>query len=177
MSSTFVAGEPLQVVVQVDPTMGTTAYAAQERIPHAWNVILIGDEGEWDGVHRHVRWGPFCDHTPRELTYVVQAPSDSTEAGVFVGEISCDGFGFSTRGDSAAAPVTMLGWRPGSSANTLLLEIRASRGQTQEVQTSTNLVEWTTLTTYTNFTGQALFEVSLSTEDRVRFFRSVMHKR
>ena len=82
----------LPVSLTVTPPTGTTAYAVEDRLPEGWTIgPLIGDGGQYDAVHRTVKFGPFVDGSARTLTYEAQSSVNSQGVARFVGSVSADG--------------------------------------------------------------------------------------
>ncbi len=72
------AGEPLRttsVTTYIKPLPVTTAMALEVVVPPGWEVTSIAAHGAWDAVHRKVKWGPFLDGAPTELTFHVAHPT------------------------------------------------------------------------------------------------------
>ncbi len=57
------------VQVAVDPPPGTSAVALEVHVPRSWTPTAISEEGQWDSVHRKVKWGPFFDDRPFMVTF------------------------------------------------------------------------------------------------------------
>lgn len=66
-------GERWRITIALDPGLGATAQALEERTPVGVRWMGATDGGEWtDGV---VRWGPYLDDRARELSYEVNSAS------------------------------------------------------------------------------------------------------
>jgi hypothetical protein len=97
----YVPGEALTVVIDADPGNGTFAWAVEHAPPAGWPVSGISHSGEWDATNEMVKWGPFIDDTPRQLTYSVTPPGGSSGEHVFAGTASFDGDDLPIGGASA----------------------------------------------------------------------------
>jgi hypothetical protein len=75
------------VTVRVRPPSDATTYAVEESLPPAWRIANMGSGSLARGM---IRFGPFYDAQPRDLTYTV-TPMTNAIIGQFQGEVSCDG--------------------------------------------------------------------------------------
>jgi hypothetical protein len=62
LSGGYVAGQPLQVVIQVTPPANTQVYAVEDTPPAGWAVSGIDNGGQRDAGNGKVKWGPFFDN-------------------------------------------------------------------------------------------------------------------
>ena len=92
----------LQITITVEPPPGTSATAVAMRIPRGWTVVTMSDSGQWDEVHRKVKWGPTFGGLAQSMTLRVRwLPGDAAPvsrrsargglAGGFEGVVSFDG--------------------------------------------------------------------------------------
>ncbi|MCH7995795.1 MAG: hypothetical protein IIB57_15315, partial [Planctomycetes bacterium] len=92
----------LQIAITVEPPPGTSATAVAMRIPRGWTVVTMSDGGQWDEVHRKVKWGPTFGGLAQSMTLRVRwLPGDAAPvsrrsargglAGGFEGVVSFDG--------------------------------------------------------------------------------------
>jgi 6-phosphogluconolactonase (cycloisomerase 2 family) len=87
----YVAGQPLQVCIQVTPPANTQVYAVEDAPPAGWSVSGIDNGGQFDAGTGKVKWGPFFDNQARTLCYSVTPPPGTTGAHNFAGTLSVDG--------------------------------------------------------------------------------------
>ncbi len=59
------------VSIEVAPTVGTSAVAAELIVPTGWKVISVGEDGAVDGVNGKIKWGPYFDNATRTLTATI----------------------------------------------------------------------------------------------------------
>ena len=64
----------LRVWVDLEAPESASALALEIRIPKGWKVTTISDGGEWDGLHRKVKWGPFFEALSRTVAFSVLRP-------------------------------------------------------------------------------------------------------
>jgi hypothetical protein len=95
---TAMVGESVAITLRVNPTPDTLVYAVEEIVPEGLEVSGISDEGAFDVGAGSVKWGPFFDGSPRELSYSVQL--DDLEPGElrFDGTVSIGGTSFEVGG-------------------------------------------------------------------------------
>jgi hypothetical protein len=62
-------------------------------------VSSISDGGQWDSVNLKIKWGPFFDATPRNLTYKATPPAGESGIKYFNGTASFDGINVTITGD------------------------------------------------------------------------------
>ena len=91
------------VSITLEPATGTSAVAVEDRPPTGWTVSSISDGGYWDAVYQKVKWGPFFEPFPDEVSYEVTAPAGATGQYCFTGVISLDGANTPTCGDACIA--------------------------------------------------------------------------
>ncbi len=75
------------VVILVTPMTNAVVYAVEDRPPVGWSVSNISNGGTYDSSTGKVKWGPFFDHDPRDLSYEVLPQGAS---GDFLGWVSID---------------------------------------------------------------------------------------
>jgi hypothetical protein len=88
----YAPGDPVTVAVRTELDASTQVHAVEDAPPDGWVVGQIGNGGVFDVINGKVKWGPFFDHQPRELTYVATAPAGESGARTFLGTLSSDGF-------------------------------------------------------------------------------------
>lgn len=87
----YIPGEPFTVSIQVYPDSGATNWSVEDSPQYGWTITQINEDGIWDSVNLKVKWGPFFDSTPRDLTYQVTAPVNANGEALFEGTYSSDG--------------------------------------------------------------------------------------
>jgi outer membrane protein assembly factor BamB len=86
------------IVLTVNPPPGVAYYVVEDMPPAGWSVTQISADGTYDPNLNVVRFGPFLDDTPRQLTYDVVPPIGENGVQFFVGRVLADGFEFATGG-------------------------------------------------------------------------------
>lgn len=102
----YVPGTPFPVALIVEPPRHGAAHAVEDQPPTGWEVSRISHDGVFDATHGKVKWGPFTDHRPRTLTYLVTPPSAATGPHEFQGTGSLDGKSYPTLGDVRIEPAS-----------------------------------------------------------------------
>ncbi|MHC1765482.1 MAG: hypothetical protein AB9869_14470 [Verrucomicrobiia bacterium] len=142
------------MTVLAKPGPGVFSYAVEEQVPPGVQVTNVTEGGEYDLQSRLVRWGPFFDAEPRTLSYSVVCSEPSMTV---AGRISMDGASVATEGpDVTRAGVRLLSVKA-LPAGKLELDLGMADGRSYAIQTSTNLLDWTTLSTLTNDSGVLRF--------------------
>jgi hypothetical protein len=101
----YVPGVAFRVELKADPPAGTDAYAVEDHPPTNWTVSEISHEGVFDPVTGKVKFGPFFDHEPRTLAYMVTPPDDASGPRHFEGDSSANGAVYPILGDSIIGSV------------------------------------------------------------------------
>ena len=73
-------GVPLPVVLALRPAPFVAVQAVEERLEPGWTPQDVGDGGVWDPATGRIRWGPFFDALPRDLTFAVTPPDGASVA-------------------------------------------------------------------------------------------------
>ncbi len=60
------------VQITVDSPPGTSAVAVAMWIPRGWTVVTMSDGGQWDEIHRKVKWGPTFGDLAQSMTLRVR---------------------------------------------------------------------------------------------------------
>ena len=81
----------LKISILIDPPAGTSAAALDLRIPKGWVVSGASDGGNWDRLHRKVKWGPFFGDQPRTVTVKVDGVRRRVHQHGLTGTVSFDG--------------------------------------------------------------------------------------
>ncbi len=81
----------LVLPITVSAPVGASVMALEYSVPRGWKVLAISDEGQWDGVHRKVKWGPFFTDLSRTVTFTARALRRPAPIEGFWGTVSIDG--------------------------------------------------------------------------------------
>jgi hypothetical protein len=81
----YLPGQPLEVHLAVRPGSSVLAWALQETIPDGWSPAPSLTEASFDARTRTLKWGPFLDPAPRNLTYQLLPGADSRSNAEFSG--------------------------------------------------------------------------------------------
>ncbi len=81
----------LTVSITVEGLLGASAVSVAYGIPEGWEVLDISDAGQWDAIHRKVKWGPFLDNLSRTVTFTARALTEDARMDGFSGivPVSC----------------------------------------------------------------------------------------
>ncbi|HVV71080.1 MAG TPA: hypothetical protein VHI52_06200 [Verrucomicrobiae bacterium] len=171
----FTPGVPLTVTETVTCDAGIGAYAIEEQPPVGWQVSNISNGGTVDPVNGKVKWGLFLDHTSRVLSYMVTPPAGAAMDGNFAGQGGFDGQLVAIGGPNQTGPPSgvrlVSGFVPGRGFK---LDLTGEPGTSQTIEASTNLVDWTTLTTV-KLDGSGVGQIldDSATNFPQRFYRSL----
>lgn len=147
----YQASALLPVGIHVEPVAGTLAFAVEEVPPEGWIVRNISHQGRMDKVNRKIKWGPFYDTEPRELTYELVPLSGTKSAANFSGMASFDGSKLETSGAWTSLPpgivphVEITGVR--RDVDTIVLELTGQPGRSYVLESSRDLQSWAELGT------------------------------
>ena len=83
-------GRSVTVILSALPATNVVVYAIEDEPPAGWQVNRVNDGGFYDPVRRKVKWGPFFDHVPRDVSYSVQGPSNASGLATFSGTAAFD---------------------------------------------------------------------------------------
>jgi hypothetical protein len=148
----FIITEPFTVTFHVTPSAGISVYAAEDQIgypgypadsPTGLQVTNISHNGEYNSNGRQIRWGPFFDNQPRELSYQVVMPYTPPRLLHFTGTVSFDGTGVPVAGKREAEAGSRLSLLPRQTNDPIQLQLLGSG--TYRIEASTNLIDWTTV--------------------------------
>lgn len=97
----FYAGAKMRVTLSAKPPEAGTAYALEDQPPAGWVVGELSEGGLYDRENHKVKFGPFFDHTSRELSYEITPPLlVQASANAFSGVGSVEGVSSPIVGDS-----------------------------------------------------------------------------
>jgi len=85
LPSAYSPGETMPVTLSATPAASVSFYSVEETPPSGWQVGPVSDNGYYDSTNNKVRFGPFSDGLPRQLTYQVIPPFGDTGRKVFAG--------------------------------------------------------------------------------------------
>ena len=169
-------GEPLSILLVATPAAEVRVYAVEDQPPTGWTVGSVSHGGTVDPLRGKVKWGPFFDPLPRELSYQLVAPGEAMDVTGLTGGAAFDGEVAEATGPRAIYPagtdlrpsLSNLRWDGGTgSAMTL-------RGLTNEIyviEASVNLIDWEPLTTLTNTLGTLEYQDATAVEIPARAYR------
>ena len=144
--SAFTTGDLITVTNDVTILAGLRTYAVEHYPPTGWEVVGISTGGYYDSVYKRVKWGPFFDRQPRQLTYTMKAIKGAKPVD-FVGlegASAYDGIPVAIEGQQS---IFIL---PGEERRLVLQQgavlgrwtLRGQPGRIYELNRSTNLSEW-----------------------------------
>ncbi len=104
----YSGGADMVVTLVATPSADVSFYTVEDTPPSGWTVAVtnLSDNGWFDASNRRVKFGPFFDGQPRQLTYHVTPPISASGTSVFTGTSSADG------GDRFVAGVQILNPAP-----------------------------------------------------------------
>jgi len=168
----FVPGERLTITISTMPAEATTTYAVADRFPMGWFVANLSPGGQVDTTTGQVKWGPFFDGTPRTLSYQVTPPVTANGQTSFQGVASFDGASVPVSGARqlrASCRVHRL--RPVGSGQ-FRLSFAGNATARWNIEASSDLTQWTTLTTVTQGTDWIEFSDPDGRRYPQRFYRA-----
>lgn len=176
----FINNLPVLISVTVTPLAGVTAYAAEDQPPPGWTFVSADNAGFWDAKRRKVKWGPFFDSQARTFSYVATPGPLAENAGYFRGGTAFNGAVGEHSGRRITyrrgAPV-----RPAFQVNaptafgTLDISWNGFPGETYLLQSSPDLLNWTTLNTVTVDTTNVIHFVDPAgtLTEPMKFYRAI----
>ncbi|MGB2985242.1 MAG: hypothetical protein WBE26_05110, partial [Phycisphaerae bacterium] len=93
-SGRYVRTREVKLSVTVEAPQGASVMALEFQIPIGWKVTTISDAGEWDGLHRKVKWGPFFQDLSRTVTFKARGLMVKAQGDGFSGIVSFDGVNY-----------------------------------------------------------------------------------
>jgi len=81
----------LVMPITVSAPAGASVMALEYSVPGGWEVLTISDAGQWDPIHRKVKWGPFFEDLSRTVTLEVRSLARPAPFEGFWGTVSIDG--------------------------------------------------------------------------------------
>ena len=168
----FIPGEPITINIAIRPSSSVNAYAVEDQFPAGWYVTSIGDGGQSDDVNGRVKWGPFFDRVPRTLSYQATPPPTAAGRVRFSGACSFDGSSVVLGGPREMREACRLAIARSSAQGGLGLVVAGRSGACVLVETSTNLLDWAEVTTFTNSIGRIEIDAPQRPERGQRFYRT-----
>ena len=142
----FANGDLVTVTNDVTILSGLRTYAVEHYPPAGWEIVAISAGGYYDSVYQRVKWGPFFDRQPRQLTYTMKAvkPAKSADAVALVGASAYDGIPVEIEGQQSIFII------PGEERRLVLQagstlgrwKLQGQPGRIYELSRSTNLSQW-----------------------------------
>jgi uncharacterized delta-60 repeat protein len=168
----YLPQERIEVSIEVTARHTTLAYALEETVPAGWRIDSISHGGAFDPLHGQIKWGPFCDATPRTLRYQLVPPAAASGPVSFAGSASFDGAFLPVGGSALLGSTSRLAWSPEPGTGRWALQVRGALGASYLIETSTNLVQWTPLTTITNSLSSVVIPNPVWTDSPQQYYRA-----
>ena len=168
----YLQNERVEVSIEVTARHTTLAYAVEETVPTGWRIESISHGGAFDALHGQIKWGPFCDATPRTLRYQLVPLAAASGPVRFAGSASLDGAALPIGGPALLCSTSRLTWSPEPGTGRWALQVKGDLGARYLIETSSNLVQWTPLTTITNSLGSVAIPNPVSTESPQQYYRA-----
>lgn len=172
----YAPGSVITITNDVTVLAGLRTYAVEHFPPAGWEVVAVGPGGVFDEENARVKWGPFFDKQPRQLTYQVRVPATQKGDVALVGKSAFDGHLVLLEGreqiielPTAPGEITLL---PGGRADEW--NLRGEPGRSYRLEVSSDLIGWTDLGLVTAAAdGSVKFSDSgTATGDGGRFYRA-----
>jgi len=147
MASTYTAGTPLTVSLNVAAGSVLQGYAVEDQVPAGWSVNNINNGGAFDAINHKVKWGVFFDSSARTLSYQAVPPAGAQGAVAFNGTASFDGVVSLPVGGQRAATSASSGaasFTSGLVNKNFHINLKGLQGQKFAVESSTKLLTWST---------------------------------
>jgi hypothetical protein len=91
LPETVQSGVPVGVTNRVAPGEEVLVYVVEETVLSDWGVSRVSDQGSVDVQTGKIKWGPFFDHQPRNLTYRLTPPEKIKGDITLIGQGSFNG--------------------------------------------------------------------------------------
>ncbi len=89
--------KPVEINIVAPPDV--FAIGLEDQPPAGWTASNISDGGYWDAQHEKVKWGPFFEPFPTQVSYDSEPPVDTQGLHSFTGVVSIDGIDYEICGD------------------------------------------------------------------------------
>lgn len=174
----YESGHPLTVIIQVRPSSRNVAYAVEEQLPAGWRVSAASHDAAINAGHGVIRWGPFLDSLPRDLTYTALAPEGAASDAPFAGRVAFDGHTLSIAGARRVADDSVSEPAPASAAvpvagGALLVGLPISPAGECVLEFSTDLLDWEPLASTVAEDGWVSFLDNQAPSRPMGFYRVV----
>lgn len=100
----YLPGQRLPVHLVAHPPGNGLAWAVEDQPPAGWEVTEASEGGRYDPATGRVKFGPFFNHRPRTLTYLVRVPAEATGVQAFSGQASVNGRSYPVTGEELIQP-------------------------------------------------------------------------
>ncbi len=172
----FTPAQPATVRIHVSPSTSTLSFAVEETPPQGWILRNVSHGGRIDRVHQKIKWGPFYDAEPRDLSYEVTPLPGTSSPSTFSGVGSFNGTSTPSDGLLQMLP-------PGVVPPPALVSVATPNGQfllqltgipntRYLIEASANLQDWTPVQTVTTDNHGALTHSLSQLGLGQRFFRA-----
>lgn len=104
LPAVYVAGEAVNISIEVTPDTLTSSYAVEETPPAGWTISDVSHYGTY--VDGKIKWGLFTDNVVRKLSYRATPPSDASGTKIFTGNAAFDSVQSAITGDSSIVPAS-----------------------------------------------------------------------
>jgi hypothetical protein len=94
----FLPQTPVLVTIDVTPDSEVRVYAVEDLPPEGWTIAAISEGGFRDPVSGKVKWGPFFDKNPRQLSYEARPSGQPGTRGNWAGSGAFDDLVLETEG-------------------------------------------------------------------------------
>jgi hypothetical protein len=173
LSALFVPDESMTLTFWVAPTTGVSAYAVEDQVPAGWSVSNLNFVGEFDAVNNQIKWGPFFDDVPRQLTCQITPGIQAAGLFSFSGVGSFDGANILISGNRQTQDSCRLVLARPAPGGRPQLELHGRIGGEYLVEVSTNLLSWTPLLMVTNSSATVRFTDDSPVLSPQQFYRAV----
>jgi len=178
MTNLFTTNSAFTVALTITPAANVSVYAVEEQVLPGLNVANFSTSGVFDAINRKIKWGPFFDNSPRTLSYQVVAPSNASATLSFAGAVSFDGVATAIAGipRTRSGPIVAPVLNPSAviSNGQLTFTLTGSANDPYQIETSTDLVNWSLLSSVINSDGMVLFTEPAASNLPSRFYRAVV---
>jgi sugar lactone lactonase YvrE len=175
MPSNWVAGQTITVQLQIIPATNIVVYGVEETPPADWLPKNVSDNGRWDALTGKIKWGPFYDAIPRNMTYALTPPVGGTNM-VFWGGIACfDRTGLiigGVRQMEYLVPPRLEIQDSGPELGLSLL-LYGGIGQIYQMQWATNLTDWVNWLLLTNLSEVTVVQDVIPTDADQKIYRAI----
>jgi hypothetical protein len=168
----YVAGEPVEVRVDVVPAAEIRAYAIEDSVPDGWSVDRVTEGGHFDDAHRQVKWGPYLDATRRTVSYWLTPPAAATGTVTLSGNASFDGTTARIGGITGISSASRLAWTPRPGTGSGALRLSGELGARYLIEISTDLITWRSFSAITNTQGSIEIPISISPDSTRAYYRA-----